>query len=61
MKYKPSSIRKISPVELPCKKKMYNTFPEAKESIDYIQENKSVKELSAYKCSVCGFWHLTSK
>ena len=61
MKYKPSRIRKIYPVDSPCKKTMYNSYAEAKESIDYLRENKWVKDLSAYKCSVCGFWHLTSK
>jgi hypothetical protein len=61
MKYKPSRIRNIYPVESPCKKTMYNSLIDAKESIAYLQENRVVKELSAYKCSVCGFWHLTSK
>jgi len=40
---------------------MYNSLIDAKESLDYLQENKGVKDLSVYKCSVCGFWHLTSK
>jgi hypothetical protein len=61
MKYKPSRIRKIGPIESPCKKTIYNSSIEAKEAIAYLQENKHVKDLSAYKCSVCGFWHLTSK
>jgi hypothetical protein len=61
MKYKPTLIRKIYPIESPCKKAIYNSFNDAKESIDYLQENKGVKDLSAYKCLVCGFWHLTSK
>jgi hypothetical protein len=61
MKYKPSRKRKINPVESPCKKATYNSLAEAKESITHLQENKWVKDLSAYKCSVCGFWHLTSK
>jgi hypothetical protein len=61
MKYKPSRKRKIDPVESPCKKTIYNSFDDAKEAIDYLQENKFVKDLSAYKCSMCGFWHLTSK
>jgi hypothetical protein len=61
MKYKASRTRKIYPIESPCKKTKYNSFAEAKESIDYLQENKGIKKLSAYKCSVCGFWHLTSK
>jgi hypothetical protein len=54
-------MRKINPIELPCRKKMYNSFTEAKESIEYLQENRWVKDLSAYKCIICGFWHLTSK
>jgi hypothetical protein len=61
MKYKPSRERKIYPVDSLCKKTMYNSLIDAKESIDYLQKNKWVKGLSAYKCSVCGFWHLTSK
>ena len=61
MKEKPSSRRKIYPIESPCKKTIYNSLIEAKESIVYLQENKFVKDLSVYKCSVCGFWHLTSK
>jgi hypothetical protein len=61
MKDKPSRIRKINSLESPCKKTTYNSLIEAKEAITYHQENKYVKDLSAYKCSVCGFWHLTSK
>lgn len=61
MKYKPSRVKKINPVETPCKKTMYNSLIEAKESIGYLKESKWVKDLSAYKCSVCGYWHLTSK
>lgn len=61
MKYKPSRIRKIYPIESPCKKTIYNSLIDAQEAINYIQANKVVKDLSAYKCSLCGFWHLTSK
>ena len=61
MKYKPGPVRKTYPVESPCKKTMYNSLVEAKEAIDYLEKNKYVKDLSAYKCAVCGFWHLTSK
>ena len=61
MKYKPSRLRKIYPIESPCKKTMYNSLIDVKESIGYLQENKGAKDLSAYKCSMCGFWHLTSK
>jgi hypothetical protein len=49
MKYKPSRIRKIYPIESPCKKTMYNSLIDAKESIGYLQENKGAKDLSAYK------------
>lgn len=59
MKYKQSLIRKIDPIESPCKKTIYGSLQEAKESIEYLQDNKGAKSLSAYKCSVCGFWHLT--
>jgi hypothetical protein len=61
MRSKPFRPRKIYPIEPPCKKTIYNSLIEAKESIVYLQENKGVKDLSAYKCSICGFWHLTSK
>jgi hypothetical protein len=61
MKYKPTRVRKIYPVEAPCKKTMYASLAEANESIAYLQETKYVRDLSAYKCEICGFWHLTSK
>jgi len=61
MKYKASRIKKVDPIATPCKKKMYDSLNDAQESIGYLQENKTGKKLSAYKCSVCGFWHLTSK
>jgi hypothetical protein len=61
MKSKLSRISKIDPIETPCKKTIYNSLIEAKESIVYLQENKGAKDLSAYKCTICGFWHLTSK
>ena len=61
MNYKSSRMRKIDPIRSPCKKTIYKSLFEAEESIDYLQKEKWVKGLSAYKCSVCGFWHLTSK
>jgi hypothetical protein len=61
MRYKNSDIRKISPIEPLCKKKIYNSLQEAQDMISYIRENRVVREITAYKCSVCGFWHLTSK
>jgi len=61
MGYKFPNIKKIDPIELPCKKTMYNSFEEAQDMIRYIKENRGGKEIHAYKCTTCGFWHLTSK
>jgi hypothetical protein len=61
MAYKLSNIKKIDPIELPCKKKAYISPEEAKDMVSYIKENRRVQEINVYKCSICGFWHLTSK
>jgi hypothetical protein len=61
MVYKHSDMKKISPVEPVCKKTIYNSMEEAQDMIRYIKENRVVREIRAYKCPVCGFWHLTSK
>jgi hypothetical protein len=61
MKEYSSRKRKINPLEAPCKKTIYSSLADAVESIEYLKENKFVTNLSAYKCSICGFWHLTSK
>jgi len=61
MKYKLSDIKKVPSIELPCRKTMYHSLEEAQDTIRFIKENRSMKEISAYKCMTCGFWHLTSK
>ena len=61
MKEKPSRIRKVYPIESPCKKTLYNSLIDAKESIAYLEENKFVKNLSAYKCSECGITDWANK
>jgi rubrerythrin len=61
MGHKLSNSKNILPVEPPCKKRIYYTPEEAQEMIKYLNENKTGKEISVYKCTVCGFWHLTSK
>jgi hypothetical protein len=61
MRYKHSDIKKVSPIEPVCKKKIYYSIGEAQDMIMHIRENRVVREISSYKCSVCGFWHLTSK
>jgi hypothetical protein len=61
MGHRLSNIKKIHPVEPPCKKTIYNSLEEAQDMIRYINENRIVREIKAYKCGICGFWHLTSK
>jgi len=61
MAFKQSNTKKIEPIRPPCKKKVYYTKEEAEEMIVYIRENRRVKDISTYNCTVCGFWHLTSK
>jgi len=61
MGYKLSKIKKIYPIEPPCKKTIYNSPGEAQDMIRYIKETREVQEMHEYKCTVCGFWHLTSK
>jgi hypothetical protein len=61
MGYKIPNIKKVNPIELPCRKKMYHTLAEAEDMIRYIKENRVSKEIHAYQCESCGFWHLTSK
>jgi len=61
MGYKLSKIRKVSPIEPQCKKAMYNTPEEAQDMVSYIKENRGIQKIDVYKCTVCGFWHLTSK
>jgi hypothetical protein len=52
---------KIPPIEPPCKKAIYNSPEDAQAMIRYIAENRTGREIHVYKCTVCGFWHLTSK
>jgi hypothetical protein len=61
MGYKVSITKKINPIEPICKKTMYNSIEEAQDMIRYIKENRGVQKIQAYQCTVCGFWHLTSK
>ena len=54
-------MKKIEPIEPPCKKAMYHSFEEAQDMVKFIKENRTAKEIHVYKCTICGFWHLTSK
>lgn len=46
-----------------CKKKAYSSQKYAEGIIANISENSERDKLPtrAYKCEVCGYWHLTSK
>ena len=61
MVHKSSNIKNINPIQPTCKKAIYNTQEEAQDMIAYIKETRVVREISAYKCTICGFWHLTSR
>lgn len=61
MVYKHSNIKKIDPIEPSCRKTIYSSPEEAQDMINHIKETRSVREIHAYKCLTCGFWHLTSK
>lgn len=49
MGYKLPNIKKIHPVDPPCKKTMYNSLEEAQDMIQYIKENRGGRDLHAYK------------
>jgi len=57
MVYKQSNSGNIEPLQPFCKKAIYNTQEEAMDMIRHIKETRVVREISAYKCSICGFWH----
>jgi hypothetical protein len=61
MAYKSSKSRSVDPIRPPCKKEMFQTFEEAEDMIRYIHETRITRDLHAYKCEICGMWHLTSK
>jgi hypothetical protein len=61
MVYKRSDINNINPIQPACKKAIYNSQEEALDMIAHIKETRVVREISAYKCTICGFWHLTSR
>ena len=58
---KPIKNKSVDPIEPTCKKKIYYTREDALEMIRHINETRITRELYAYQCPSCGFWHLTSK
>jgi hypothetical protein len=61
MVYKYSNKKDINPLEPPCRKTIYNSPEDAQDMVRFIKENRNVREIKAYRCTICGFWHLTSK
>jgi hypothetical protein len=60
VKYNLSKKEKITPIAPPCKKTIYTSMADAMEAIKHAEEVRRV-ELKAYQCSICGYWHLTSR
>lgn len=61
MKYNIPENKKVNPIESPCKKTIYDTQEMAKEMIEYLKNEKGIKDLHSYQCFQCGLWHLSSK
>ena len=61
MGYKRTYQKKTDPAEPPCRKTIYYTLEEAQDMIKYINETRVTRKIRAYRCDICGFWHLTSK
>jgi hypothetical protein len=60
MKYKLPKTGNIAPLETRCKKTVYESKDAAQDAIAYVMSGSRVK-LETYQCTICGFWHLTSK
>ena len=61
MKYRPFKKERIDPIDFPCKKEVYYTLEDAQMMIRHIEETRVTRKIRAYRCNVCGFWHLTSR
>jgi len=61
MVYRTSKKKQIGPLEPPCKKTIYQSREEAEDMIKYIHDTRVTRDIKAYRCNICGFWHLTSK
>jgi hypothetical protein len=56
-----SKKKNIVSLEFPCRKRTYHTLRDAEDMIRHISETRVTREIRAYQCPVCGFWHLTSR
>ena len=59
MKYRPLKKEKIDPIDYSCRKEVYYTLEDALMMIRHIEETRVTRKIRAYRCNVCGFWHLT--
>ncbi|MGE5418678.1 MAG: hypothetical protein ACM3UT_00770 [Chloroflexota bacterium] len=59
MKY--TGRQRIEPIQPPCKKTIFQSQEEANDMIRHINETRVTRNIRAYECPVCGYWHLTSK
>ena len=60
MKYRNSRLSP-APMQSSCRKAAYQTKEDADDMIRYIKETRVTKEIRAYRCDICGMWHLTSR
>lgn len=61
MNYNIPGKNRYDPIQPRCRKTIYNSREEAEDMVSYLKENRHVREIRAYQCPVCGFWHLTHK
>lgn len=61
MRYKTTGKKSIEPFEPTCRKAIYHTREDAEYMIRHIAETRTGRMITAYRCELCGFWHLTSK
>jgi len=56
-----ASKRKTSSCRTFVQKDDLSSPEEAKDMVRHVNENRIARAIRAYRCPVCGFWHLTSK
>ncbi|MCU0408623.1 MAG: hypothetical protein MUD02_06715 [Bacteroidales bacterium] len=61
MAYSANSKTGAGPLEPRCRKEAYTSMEDAQAMVQHISETRITREIRAYKCPVCGYWHLTSR
>ncbi|HOP00028.1 MAG TPA: hypothetical protein PLV06_06030 [Bacteroidales bacterium] len=57
--FRTAGKKNIPSLEPPCRKAIYHTREDAEDMIRHIAETRTGREIRAYRCDICGFWHLT--